>query len=298
MIKLLIVDDELLVVTGVKTIINWSELGIEICGTATNGSAALDMIEKYQPELVISDIKMPIMNGLELASTCHSRYGKLPLFILLTNYEEFQFVREAIKYGVVDYLIKLELDKDMLIASVKKGLSIINEFQAALPIDHKVSSETIQSFQENFFISLLNNSFEKKEQIEDQIRELNLELNSPYYVSCYCKIKNLDSIDMPKEKKMNLFESTLHMIREISSRYFPCHVISLGINHFSIVFCLEDISNHNELIKEALMKTSSMVTNYFSIKFYSSVGRPSKGLLSLHESYQEARKVSSFLSEE
>lgn len=67
MIKILIADDEPLVQIGIKSMINWEEFGIEVCGTAMNGQAALKMIEEYAPELVITDIKMPIMNGLELA---------------------------------------------------------------------------------------------------------------------------------------------------------------------------------------------------------------------------------------
>ena len=85
MIKILIADDEPLVQIGIKSMINWEEFGIEVCGTAMNGQAALKMIEEYAPELVITDIKMPIMNGLELAKKCRNTYGPIPLFIFLTR---------------------------------------------------------------------------------------------------------------------------------------------------------------------------------------------------------------------
>ena len=80
MIKILIADDEPLVQIGIKSMINWEEFGIEVCGAAMNGQAALKMIEEYAPELVITDIKMPIMNGLELAKKCRNTYGPIPLF--------------------------------------------------------------------------------------------------------------------------------------------------------------------------------------------------------------------------
>ncbi|MFR2486966.1 MAG: response regulator, partial [Hungatella sp.] len=112
MIKLLIVDDEPLVQIGIKSMINWEEYGIEVCGTAMNGANALDLIEEYSPEIVITDIRMPIMNGLELAKTCREKYGRIPLFIFLTSYEEFQLIKEAMTYEAVDYLIKLELSAD------------------------------------------------------------------------------------------------------------------------------------------------------------------------------------------
>ena len=65
MIKLLIADDEPLVLVGLKSMINWDEFGISICGTARNGEQALEIIEKERPQLVIADIKMPLKNGLK-----------------------------------------------------------------------------------------------------------------------------------------------------------------------------------------------------------------------------------------
>ena len=78
MTKLLIVDDEPLVQIGIKSMLQWEELGIEICGTAMNGKAALEMIRQYQPQIVITDIKMPVMNGLELTKTCREEFGPFP----------------------------------------------------------------------------------------------------------------------------------------------------------------------------------------------------------------------------
>ena len=70
MIKLLIADDEPLVQIGIKSMLNWADYNIEVCGTAPNGGIALEMIEEYSPQIVITDIRMPIMNGLELAKVC------------------------------------------------------------------------------------------------------------------------------------------------------------------------------------------------------------------------------------
>ncbi|WP_277407323.1 response regulator [Lacrimispora xylanisolvens] len=76
MTKLLIVDDEPLVQIGIKSMLNWTDYGIEICGTAVNGQNALDLIEEYSPEIIITDIRMPIMNGLDLAKACRENTGK------------------------------------------------------------------------------------------------------------------------------------------------------------------------------------------------------------------------------
>jgi len=75
MVKLLIADDEPLVCVGLRSMLKWEELGIEVIGTARNGRQAAEMIEKLSPEIVITDIKMPLMTGLELAEECAQKYG-------------------------------------------------------------------------------------------------------------------------------------------------------------------------------------------------------------------------------
>lgn len=89
MIKILIADDEPLVQIGIKSMINWEEFGIEVCGTAMNGQAALKMIEEYAPELVITDIKMPIMNGLELAKNAGIPMDPSPFLFSLPAMRNF-----------------------------------------------------------------------------------------------------------------------------------------------------------------------------------------------------------------
>ena len=131
MIKLLIVDDEPLVQIGIKSMLNWADYGIEICGTAANGQAALSMIEDLGPELVITDIKMPIMNGLDLVKQCREQFGSIPVFIVLTSYEEFQLVRTALSYQVADYLVKLELDPSSLAESITRALKRLEEKKAS-----------------------------------------------------------------------------------------------------------------------------------------------------------------------
>ena len=75
MYKLLIVDDEPLVQVGIKSMLDWSKYNIEICATALNGQAALQIIEEKRPDIVMTDIKMPVMSGLDLIRICRERYG-------------------------------------------------------------------------------------------------------------------------------------------------------------------------------------------------------------------------------
>ena len=153
MIKLLIVDDEPLVQIGIKSMLNWADYGIEVCGTATNGQAALSMIKDLAPELVITDIKMPIMNGLDLVKACREQFGPIPVFIVLTSYEEFQLVRTALSYQVSDYLVKLELDPVSLAESITRALKRLEEQKASQAYKASGGRPLLQSYQEQIFSS-------------------------------------------------------------------------------------------------------------------------------------------------
>ena len=121
MINILIADDEPLVQAGIKSMIDWEAHDMNIVGTATNGAAAYEMIKEYAPEIVITDIKMPVMSGLELAGKCYKEGLTLPVFIILTSYEDFQYAKEALTYHAIDYLVKLELTPEVLAASIKRA---------------------------------------------------------------------------------------------------------------------------------------------------------------------------------
>ena len=152
MVQLLIVDDEPLVQIGIRSMLNWESMGIEIAGTATNGRQAYDIILEKHPEIVITDIKMPIMDGMQLIEKCQSQEHP-PLFILLTSYEEFALVKQAISYQVLDYLVKLELTEDVLNAVIQKALGILEKErkQAAIP----ETGSDLSLLQDNFYIRLL-----------------------------------------------------------------------------------------------------------------------------------------------
>lgn len=152
MIKLLIADDEPLVQIGIKSMLDWEKMGVTVVGTAFNGEIAYKQILQYSPEIVISDIKMPIMSGLELAQKCRDELGKVPLFIFITSYEEFEYVKTALSVQAVDYLIKLELDKEILEAAVKKAIGILNEQSGT---QHSGSYPLLHNYKEKFFKAYL-----------------------------------------------------------------------------------------------------------------------------------------------
>ena len=103
--SIILADDEQQILFGMKNGIDWESLGFSVVGTAQNGKEALELIEEYHPDLLISDIKMPFMDGLELSKIIHDNYINTKI-ILFSGWDDFEYARIALKYGAIDYLLK------------------------------------------------------------------------------------------------------------------------------------------------------------------------------------------------
>lgn len=103
--KLIVIDDEEEVREGLRDFIPWHELGFQFLGAADNGLAALQMTEELHPDVVLCDINMPIMDGLEFAEIVASRFPKVRI-MFLTGYDEFEYAQKAIKLKAIDFLLK------------------------------------------------------------------------------------------------------------------------------------------------------------------------------------------------
>lgn len=112
MMKVLIVDDEPTMRKGLVMGVDWGSMDCVVVGEAANGLEALEAVERYNPGLVITDIRMPQMDGLEFLRQLRGR-GRRTHVILLTAYDEFDYVRRALQMGAVDYLLKPFRDADL-----------------------------------------------------------------------------------------------------------------------------------------------------------------------------------------
>ena len=288
-IKLIIADDEPLVLVGLQSMLKWDELGIEIACVARNGKQLEEAIKTYNPDLVLTDIKMPIKSGLEVLKQCRSAQGKLPLFILLTSFEEFAFVKEALKFQAVDYLVKLELTEASLKASITKALSLLQEIRTAEEkVPYLVEKSSMQPFFDKFFVRLFNGLIETRENFALQKEELGIDLNYPSFLVCYCEIA-----ERKDEKLVNLYYSTTQMIRETIRCYLSCHITSLDMHHLAITFCLtkEQTLHATTIISQVLEKTIQVIYNYFSVKLICCVGTKTGDAFSLNDSFLTARQL-------
>ncbi len=126
MLKVLIVDDEPFVRQGLKDIIDWKKYGFALCGEAENGLNAISMIEMHHPHIVITDIKMPGIDGLELVRKATKELQTSAKFIILSGYEDFKYARTAIQLNVKGYLLK-PVEEDELITVLLNMKEEIND---------------------------------------------------------------------------------------------------------------------------------------------------------------------------
>lgn len=118
--KVLIVDDELLIRKGIIHSINWEKEGFQIIGEATNGEEALDLIETYRPHIVITDMVMPVMDGVELTKAIKEDYPQIEI-IILSSFGDFDYVRSTFQLGISDYILKPQLEGADLLKALKQA---------------------------------------------------------------------------------------------------------------------------------------------------------------------------------
>ena len=105
MCRVIIADDEPKVLLLIRNLIQWEELGLELVATANDGISALDLIEELHPDIVITDIRMPGYDGIELIERAKALDSRID-FIIISGYRHFNYAQKAIRFGVEDYLLK------------------------------------------------------------------------------------------------------------------------------------------------------------------------------------------------
>lgn len=121
MARIVFIDDEYLVLKWLQTVFPWDKYGIEIAGVAEDGKKGFDLIRRERPDIVICDIKMPLMDGLELMKAVRDR-GWLCKFIILSGFGYFEYAQQAVRYGASDYLLK-PVHYNKMVETVEKVLA-------------------------------------------------------------------------------------------------------------------------------------------------------------------------------
>nr|WP_283248488.1 response regulator transcription factor [Bacillus sp. FJAT-49711] len=123
----MIVDDEVLIRQGIKHYINWEQEGFTIVGEASNGTEALQLIERERPHIVITDMVMPVMDGEKLTKEIKENYPGTEV-IILSSFSDFEYVRSTFQSGVADYILKPKLDGPELLKALQNAVKKIPNF--------------------------------------------------------------------------------------------------------------------------------------------------------------------------
>ena len=123
MLKVLLVDDEPFIVQGLSLLLDWEKEGCEIAATAQNGKEALAYLRSNKVDLIIADIKMPEMTGLELLETIRREQVSDAYFVILSGYSDFSYAQQAIRYSCMDYVLK-PVEKDVLTEIIRKAANM------------------------------------------------------------------------------------------------------------------------------------------------------------------------------
>ena len=154
--KVILVDDEAEVIDIMEAKIRWSELGFEVVGRAKNGVKALELVEKLQPDVVLTDIRMPYMDGLELSRKLNQDYPNIYI-ILCTGFDEFEYAKEAVHLDIKEYLLKpisaAELSESLM--RLKENLDKEREEKLNVRKLENYFQESLPALQSNLFISLM-----------------------------------------------------------------------------------------------------------------------------------------------
>lgn len=122
--KVVIIDDEFIMRQGMKHMLEWEKEGFQIVGEASNGQEGLDVIERVQPNIVLADIVMPVLDGIEFSEILHRRFPEIQL-IILSSYDKFEYVKSTLLNGAADYILKPTLNPEILLDTLRRTVEKI-----------------------------------------------------------------------------------------------------------------------------------------------------------------------------
>lgn len=230
MYKLLIVDDEILIRNGIQNLIEWEIYGIEIIGEAEDGMKAYLSIKEEKPDLVLVDISMPNMNGLELIELCnHLEFH--PKFIILSGYNNFQYVQKAIQLGALNYLLK-PIDQDELTNTIISAVQTLDD----LYIHHKQFQESIHALHDDILLRVVHNKIDSKE-LREKCQVIG--------ISLHCMHMRIGIIKFVESENLRSLHPAIRSCQEICSSFCTNYIIS-DRNDNIIIFFKDSANNFTE----------------------------------------------------
>ncbi len=174
--KIMLVDDEEEVRTSIIRKIDWQDAGFEVIGDAENGKEALEKIEQNEPDLVLTDIRMPYMDGLEMAEKIRQRYPSMKI-VIFSGFDEFEYAKKAIKLNVIEYILKPVNVEELtaILKKIKKSLDEEIEQKRNVNLLRESYIRSLPTIREHFLNDLLHGGMEETE-IAEKLKEYAIDI--------------------------------------------------------------------------------------------------------------------------
>ena len=187
--KVFLVEDEIVTREGIRDNVNWQAVGFEFCGEAPDGEMALSLIEATHPDVLITDIKMPFMDGLQLSRIVRKRMPQVKI-IILSGHDEFNYAQEAVKLGVTEYLLKPISARDLHQTLTAVARQLDDERHAQENVQQlKAQIEDNRLLQtEKFLLKLVTGTISSSEAVEES-RRLGVDIIAADYQVIVIKIE-------------------------------------------------------------------------------------------------------------
>ncbi|HPQ46180.1 MAG TPA: response regulator [Clostridia bacterium] len=220
MFKVLLVDDEEEVRQGIRDRIDWPRFNLEVCGEAENGREALELFDECIPDIVITDINMPFMDGLELAERIKEEYPTVKV-VILTGFDDFKFAQTAIKHGVSDYILKPVLPADINDLLEKLNKQLLDEISEKENIDklRKYYNESLPVIRENFLMSLILGKSDMPD--TNMIDKSDVSLDGRWFTVAICKIdsESINAMNLTSDEIRFKRFTVFNIINEVLEKH-------------------------------------------------------------------------------
>ncbi|MDD7795805.1 response regulator [Clostridium sp. 'White wine YQ'] len=284
MYKLFLADDEIDLIDGIKSLISWEDYDIEVVGEADNGLDALDSIISLKPDIIIMDIKMPKMTGLEVLEELTKIKIKSKC-IILSGYDDFSFAKKAIELSASNYLLKPCKPSEILdvVLNVKKTLDFERSKEALL-------NENILTLKEKLFTELiLGNHNYSSESLLSKLNLYNIQNDFNYilvpvisldYSSMIYDIYNEIDINSIKISIKNLIYSSLSSLFTIESLDYKEYIV--------LILFISDNCYSYEKIKQSLLSLKDSIKANLGFTISIGIGDPVTDLKEIDKCYKES----------
>lgn len=297
MFKVLIIDDEPIIRKGIRNIINWENFGCEVCGEADNGLEGRELIVKYKPEIVITDIKMPEVDGLSMLSEIRETIPDSKI-IILTGYRDFDYAREAVKYGAFDYLLKPTKIEELnaVISRAVKELRFRYDKESEMEKMRRMYEKNLPFIKEKLLYNMMYGMYTDDDMTLSQAEALGVKIDK--FILGVVEIDDVSKTDEKSGDEGHVQEMQLYQfgiistIEEVFSDKFNVLCVSISSRRVAFVLCLpeNDVTKQDE-INSKCTYLQKIIQNCFGFTISVAISTQGEGYKQLYEKLKECKEA-------